>query len=103
MVTGLVGNNILHTAHSVTIVYYSIRRWLVYQYSMTHYNSAVYRSQEILLSFDVYCNSLLVDQLRSKPEQENNEITVALHVHMVWYISDCTVTDRQTGAHVVLC
>ena len=46
---------------------------------MTHYNSAVYRSQEILLSFDVYCNSLLVDQLRSKPEQENNEITVALY------------------------
>ena len=40
---------------------------------------SVYRSQEILLSFDVYCNSLLVDQLRSKPEQENNEITVALY------------------------
>ena len=82
MVTGLVGNNILHTAHSVTSVlvrYYSIRRWLVYQYSMTHYNSAVYRSQEIISSFDVYCNSLLVDQLRIKPEQENNEITVALY------------------------
>ena len=74
---------------------------------MTHYNSAVYRSQEILLSFDVYCNSLLVDQLRSKPEQENNEITVALYTCMVWYISDCTVTDRQTDRqteeHMLYC
>ena len=67
---------------------------------MTHYNSAVYRSQEILLSFDVYCNSLLVDQLRSKPEQENNEITVALYT---WSgISDCTVTDVQTDRQHML-
>ena len=79
MVTGLVGNNILHTAHSVTSVLQYQTVACVYQYSMTHYNSAVYRSQEILLSFDMYCNSLLVDQLRSKPEQENNEITVALY------------------------
>ena len=39
---------------------------------------------------------MLVDQLKSKPEQENNEITVYSTVHMVWYISDCTVTDVQT-------
>ena len=80
MVTGLVGNNILHTAHSVTsVLQYQTVACVPVQYDTLQY-SAVYRSQEILLSFDVYCNSLLVDQLRSKPEQENNEITVALYI-----------------------
>ena len=90
MVTGLVGNNIIlqiHTIkHSVTsVLHYQTVTDIVctsIQYDTLQYFTD-YRSQEILLSFDVCCNSLLVDQLRSKPEQEKNhydEITVALYI-----------------------